>query len=1078
MSQLQSSKEKFNMGKGLVSIGMILLILGFVAGPQVGAAVWQKDPTLAITGGRPHLPDSVLVKLRAPTDSLEVKEFVAAYGCKITRNISSLSILELKIPDAASVGEMVQLLEEDPLVEYAEPNYIYELEAFEPNDWFWVDGHLWNLAAMRMPEAWEWDTTPPLYGGDPQVVCAIIDTGVCYRDAVADEYDPPVDFYQAPDLSGTNFWVNEDEVPDNLTDDDGNGYVDDVNGYDFAYDDPLPLDDNSHGTHIAGTIAQSTNNDPGGGVNDYSAVGIAFNTTIMPLKTMQRGATGSSLGAIVEALTYAADNGANVVNMSFGAACNGTSNSSGDKSEREACQYAYDRGVVLVAATGNDADPAHPEPGCPNWSCSGVGPGYPAGFPFVIGVGASESAYDPGDPYSEQRAAYSNYGYGVDVVAPAGDYYTGDKDNSGYDDLTFQQVPRLRNFTDGYVHDFKIAGYVGTSMATPHVVGLAALILADGLAHGVNLTPKEVRNRILASAVDINRDTAPGYDLQCGFGRIDAFGALTINPIPEFRAKGADFNEVSGDGDGRPEAGETVDAMAYLMPMLADATNIQATLSASDPYVTIIEPTAQFPDGESNEYTINQTQPFRFEIAEDCPPQHVVQFTLNVTCSQSAPQQVTWTVVINPPNILLVDDDRNYAWSDGTTHDNLSYYSEALDLAGIPYDVHQVKLKPHCFGVEAFPFEPNPFERNLPSLNKLMRYDAVLWFMPRASDGGPTKKELNNDYLPLWTAYLDAGRGLFLSSDEFLYKLHSPPQGTDDDVVEIAEDSFTYNYFHIARVEHDEWYYEIRGIAGDPISDGLGALPLDDFISENPAGPNCQGEYSWWPDNIEAREDAAAVFTSGPIAIPPGSACSEDTEDTIEEGPCAVRYPADAGSPAPFRTVFMAFPLETVELEPRAQILERIVSFLTDFTQATPTPNPTPTTYPPTATPPCAQMGVEVLIPDDYVSPGETFYCHAQICNTGRRKNLQPFVAMLDIGINEYWFYPSWSHYPPDFDYAILERLEGASYTLVQVIPEFTWPDTGNSSYSNITIFSALLTKDLTSVLGEIGSATFGYGPP
>jgi hypothetical protein len=142
----------------------------------------------------------------------------------------------------------------------------------------------------------------------------------------------------------------------------------------------------------------------------------------------------------------------------------------------------------------------------------------------------------------------------------------------------------------------------------------------------------------------------------------------------------------------------------------------------------------------------------------------------------------------------------------------------------------------------------------------------------------------------------------------------------------------------------------------------------------------------------------------------------------------------------------------------------------------TPVP-PTDTPIPPTDTPTseCTTFGVIDMDYPSYVSPGETFWLYASCCNPGDPRQNAPFVAMLDIGIDEYWFYPSWAHYPPDFDFKPLFLDTGI--WIEEIFPEFTWPDTGQSSFDGINIYAAFLTPDMTDIDGEIAVATFGYGP-
>jgi len=117
-----------------------------------------------------------------------------------------------------------------------------------------------------------------------------------------------------------------------------------------------------------------------------------------------------------------------------------------------------------------------------------------------------------------------------------------------------------------------------------------------------------------------------------------------------------------------------------------------------------------------------------------------------------------------------------------------------------------------------------------------------------------------------------------------------------------------------------------------------------------------------------------------------------------------------------------------------------------------------------------------VSIPSTYVSPGDTFWCRARICNPGAPLQNVPFFALLDIQVGEYWFYPTWKHYPPDIDYELIPELPQGETERI-VIPEFYWPDTGNATYSPILLYGALLNSDITAIIGEFDVAQFAYGP-
>jgi subtilisin family serine protease len=343
----------------------------------------------------------------------------------------------------AGADEMAAALAElnaAPGVAFAEPNYLLTPD-FDPNDPFYVS-YAGNpdtpnggyLALMRLPETWD------IARGHPDVVVAIIDTGI--------DLDHE-------DLAGA-LWQNPGEIAANGLDDDGNGFIDDFYGWDFAAETANVNDWYGHGSHVAGIVGARFNNGIG-------IAGMAPKTRLMPIGVFAPPGYGTYADEI-EAIAYATDEGAKVINLSLG----GTAYSRG---EQVAIEYATRHGVVVVAAAGNDGREVN------HW---------PAAHEAAIAV-ASTTANDT-------RSSFSNQGDFVDVAAP-GSSIISVRMNGGYVNMS------------------------GTSMATPHTAGLAALILG----RNPSLSPVEVRSVIENTAVDLG---APGRDKTFGHGRIDAFAAI------------------------------------------------------------------------------------------------------------------------------------------------------------------------------------------------------------------------------------------------------------------------------------------------------------------------------------------------------------------------------------------------------------------------------------------------------------------------------------------------------------------------------------------------------------------------
>ena len=304
---------------------------------------------------------------------------------------------------------------------------------------------------INMEDAWE------LADGKGTVV-AIIDTGVAFEDYK----DKKGTYHRVPDLAQTKF----------------------VKGYDFIDNDEHADDDNGHGTHVAGTIAQSTNNKLG-------VAGIAHKAGIMPLKVLNRYGYGN-IADISEAIVFAADHGAHIINMSLGG---------GGESQlmREAIEYAYKKGVTIVCAAGNAGRNRA---------------SFPAAYPYAIGV----SSVGP----DGELAPYSNYGKGINIAAPGGN--TKAKLENG---ILQNTIGRMDPTKDGYEY------FQGTSMASPHVAGVAALLVSVGVKD-----PAKIEDILLTTATQKDEPSKYGAGIVNAVAAVQAAknaGSLTTSSekIPE-----------------------------------------------------------------------------------------------------------------------------------------------------------------------------------------------------------------------------------------------------------------------------------------------------------------------------------------------------------------------------------------------------------------------------------------------------------------------------------------------------------------------------------------------------------------
>lgn len=345
-----------------------------------------------------------------------------------------------KIKESLKLPEALKEFRNRTDVEYAEPNF-YAYAYFTPNDPYWR--YQWHLqeqskGGINTPFAWD------LSQGEG-VIVAVIDTGVAYENFGK--------YKRAPDLANTAF----------------------VPGYDFVNKDTHPNDDNGHGTHVAGTIAQSTNNNLG-------VAGGAFKAKIMPVKVLNKSGSGTYV-QVAAGIRFAADNGAKIINLSLGGP-------SPSQTLKDAVDYAKSKGVLVVAAAGNDGKRAL---------------GYPAAYTdSVIAVAATR--------IDKTKSYYSNYGPGLSLAAPGGDLNV-DQNGDGYGDGVLQQT-----LVNGNVGKFGYYFYQGTSMATPHVSAAAALVAATGITN-----PLDIRNILESTALDLG---PVGWDETFGYGLVDAYKAL------------------------------------------------------------------------------------------------------------------------------------------------------------------------------------------------------------------------------------------------------------------------------------------------------------------------------------------------------------------------------------------------------------------------------------------------------------------------------------------------------------------------------------------------------------------------
>lgn len=578
--------------------------------PMVSAASGQ-----AVRNHRRWVPDEIIVKFEEGLSDKALSDINLRYGGRIAYSSRAGRFHRIKIPQGLTAEQTVEMYRSEPGVEYAELNY-YARALFTPDDpMYYLQWNLHEpLCGINIERAWD------VTRGEPNVIVAVIDTGVAYED-----YSAPahwhIDTYRAYGDSGHSWWCGLDDPAwsrppgygngwkdylrhsfdlagahgtitlsywyrhdlendydfcyveasvnggeswtilktytgkstttglqvrwkqdsidlssyageglsirfrvysdDSASDQDGDYnsdgafFIDEIEltdaeglifydnvesgpgnwettrykqapdlegtlfvpGYDFVNDDNHPNDDEGHGTHVTGTIAQTTDNGVG-------VAGIAHRTAVMPLKVLDSTGSGT-YQQIADAIYYAADNGASVINMSLGGEIPSLT-------LQNAVAYAYNHGVVIIAAAGNSYQ-------------EGNLPLYPAAYDdYCIAVGATT--------HNCTRAFYSNTGSYLDLAAPGGD------SGGAILQQTFANTPV----------DFGYLGGMGTSMAAPHVSGVAALLVSIGVT-----IPDDVRQAMQNTARDLG---TAGWDAQFGWGLVDAWAALNYFHTP------GDFN--------------------------------------------------------------------------------------------------------------------------------------------------------------------------------------------------------------------------------------------------------------------------------------------------------------------------------------------------------------------------------------------------------------------------------------------------------------------------------------------------------------------------------------------------------
>lgn len=579
----------------------------------------------SLTAAPDYAPDQVIVRFDKPTSLETAKQTLDSKVFTVDRVlVRKLDIFLVKI-NSMTVSQALDELKSHPAVRYAQADhYLKQRQTFPDDPEF---NTLWNLhntsndADVDGPEAWDVTTGGTDPGGN-DIVVAVVDGGGLISHS---------------DFSG-NLWINPNETSGNGIDDDENGYVDDIYGWDaYSEDGSIPV--SGHGTHVAGIVGARGN-------NGSMVVGVNWQVKLMfvAASTSQTSIALIGYGYVLDQKTLwyetSGARGANVVatNSSFGV----------DGADCEDGDYPlwndiYDSmgevGILSAAATANA-----------NWNIDVVGD-VPTGCasPFIIAVTNT----------TNQDVRNSGAAYGletIDLGAPGTDV------NSTYSNGSTTEL-------------------TGTSMASPHVAGAVALMHAaasQDFYDYYTLYPDSGALAIKQMILD-NVDPLDNLDgITVSGGRLNLFNAVTeistfVGPNPEepllvYNSHLID-DAALGDSDGILDPNETADLIVTISNLGADAIGVAGSLATTDPYLTIVDSEAAFPDVLNDSTRDNAADPFVVLCLSDAPPEYSAEVELTLTVAGT--YQVVWTFDINLGEKIVYWSDDVEGGENGWTHSNV-----------------------------------------------------------------------------------------------------------------------------------------------------------------------------------------------------------------------------------------------------------------------------------------------------------------------------------------------------------------------------------------------------------------------
>ncbi len=703
-----------------------------------------------------------------------------ARGYKMIMNNAKLRFAVYKIPKGKTVNQAISEIQHLNLsgVRYVTRNYIAYALGFRqiwsanrkdmdvPADAL-VDIQ-YNLHMIKVPQAWR------LSKGDSTVVVGVLDTGLSYRNAAIPTSEQHCGFFSCG-VEGQYIRALE-----------GPKHVKIVGGSDVVHGDDFPDAETAHGTHVSTTIAQQAHEFYLAAQNGYVAggvAGIAPEVTVMPIKVLDYDGSGT-YADIATGIQLAADSGADILNMSLGGPTD-------DPTLASAIQYAYNKGVLLVAACGNESAT----------NCS-----FPAAYPEVMAVSSIDYGYN--------LASYSNSGPEVEITAPGGDYdpNTGnseDLNGDGWGDwiynIAFKESQDFLGNPINYPETLALYGYAGTSMASPHVAAVAALVKSIN----PSLPAETIRTLLQQTAVDVG---PAGRDNQFGYGLLNAWAACSTaaarraDPLPVLDSIlvdrsstpwGVTWFRSSGQADTfwvalPPQQPGVLDWFSFYLRLknYGGSGTIRARLIARSSGVRV-DPTYNEADYGIVANGSTSDGYFRVHLDDTLSLNRVLWFALAFSYDGGG----TWPDTLGdfffpvgaPPLWLVYDDYTGLPMNiDGTLYTLRSHpewYETTVNRFITSGQKGNLNYLPWYTGIMGYP----TYDQGIMDLSSLKSPEVVIWWM--GADNRNGLSAMAGDTAAL-AAYLNAGGDLFFTGQDYIRSDYR-------NITSFSAGTFPYDYLGI-----------------------------------------------------------------------------------------------------------------------------------------------------------------------------------------------------------------------------------------------------------------------------------------